>query len=223
MHTETMQVQYVNPPNPGGKKVSIKTTDGKLFGVWANKLSEFKPNETYAVEYTEEEWRGQTYRTITKAALEANRTASTSPQPSRNSHRETSPTDAERMFVCSLLKAEIRSGKLSLNAKTALPTCPQDPKAEASLRRSELVLRAQQETSTCAAASGVRLVAGHYRCPTLGMPSGDGCGFSWLGRSGNAFPRLVRRLVQKGNQRHHGLCQSFVETSSAQAAHELLA
>ena len=182
-----------------------------MFGVWANKLSEFKPNETYAVEYTEEEWRGQTYRTITKAALEANRTASTSPQPSRNSHRETSPTDAERMFVC------------SLNTKTALPTCPQDPKAEASLRRSELVLRAQQETSTCAAASGVRMVAGHYRCPTLGMPSGDGCGFSWLGRSGNAFPRLVRRLVQKGNQRHHGLCQSFVETSSAQAAHELLA
>src|SRR6516165_1551326 len=125
------------------------------------------------------------------------------PQPSHNSHRETSPTDAERMFVCLLLKAEIGSGKLSLNTKTALPTCPQDPKAEASLRRSELVLRAQQETSTCAAASGVRMVAGHYRCPTLGMPSGDGCGFSWLGRSGNAFPRLARRLVQKGNQRHH--------------------
>ena len=81
MHTETMQVQYVNPPNPGGKKGSIKTTDGKLFGVWANKLGEFKPNETYAVEYTEEEWRGQTYRTITKAALEANRTASPSPSP----------------------------------------------------------------------------------------------------------------------------------------------
>ena len=81
MHTETIQVQYVNPPNPGGKKGSIKTTDGKLFGVWANKLSEFKPNETYAVEYTEEEWRGQTYRTITKAALEANRTASPSPSP----------------------------------------------------------------------------------------------------------------------------------------------
>ena len=117
MHTETIQVQYVNPPNPGGKKGSIKTTDGKLFGVWANKLSEFKPNETYAVEYTEEEWRGQTYRTITKAALEANRTASPSPQPSRNSHRETSPTDAERMFVCSLLKAEIGAGKLALTTK----------------------------------------------------------------------------------------------------------
>ena len=154
MHTETIQVQYVNPPNPGGKKGSINSTDGKLFGVWANKLSEFKPNETYAVEYPEEEWRGQTYRTITKAALEANRTASPSTQPSRNSHRETSPTDAERMFICSLLKAEIGSGKLSLNAKTALPTCPQDPKAEASLRRSELVLRAQQEAGShkCASA-----------------------------------------------------------------------
>jgi hypothetical protein len=32
MHTETIQVQYVNPPNPGGKKGSIKTTgnDAKL-------------------------------------------------------------------------------------------------------------------------------------------------------------------------------------------------
>jgi hypothetical protein len=114
MHTETIQVQYVNPPKPGGKKGTIKTTDGKLFGVWANKLSEFKVNETYAVEYAEEEWRGQTYRTITKVA---NRTVSPSPQPSRNSHRETSPTDAERMFVSSLLKAEIGSGKLSLNTK----------------------------------------------------------------------------------------------------------
>ena len=88
-----------------------------MFGVWANNLSEFKPNESYAVEYVEDEWRGQTYRTITKAVLEANRTASPSPQPSRNSHRETSPTDAERMFVCSLLKAEIGAGKLSLNTK----------------------------------------------------------------------------------------------------------
>ena len=42
------------------------------------------------------------------------------------------------MFVCSLLNAEIGSGKLSLNTKTAPPACPQDPKAEASLRRSEL-------------------------------------------------------------------------------------
>jgi hypothetical protein len=117
MNAETIHVQYVNPPKPGKKKGTIKTTDGKLFGVWANTLSEFEPNETYAVEYTEEEWRGQSYRTITKATLEANRTAGPSPQRSRNSHRETSPADAERMFVCSLLKAEIGAGKLSLKTK----------------------------------------------------------------------------------------------------------
>ncbi len=112
MHTEIIQVQYVNPPKPGKKKGTIKTIDGKLFGVWANALNGFKPKETYAVEYAEEEWQGQTYRTITKATLQANGTAGSSLRSSRNTYRETSPGDAERMFVCSLLNAAIGSGKL---------------------------------------------------------------------------------------------------------------
>ena len=117
MHTEMIQVQYVYPPKPGKKKGTIKTIDGKLFGVPANALSDFKPNETYAVEYAEQEWKGQTYRTITKATLQANGSADPSLRPTRNTYRETSPADAERMFVCSLLNAEIGSGKLSLNTK----------------------------------------------------------------------------------------------------------
>jgi hypothetical protein len=117
MHTETIQVQYVNPPRTGRKKGTIKTADGKLFGVWANALSGFKPDESYMIEYDTEEWRGETYRTITKATLQPNRTAGSSPQPGRNTYRETSPGDAERMFVCSLLNAEIGAGKLSLNTK----------------------------------------------------------------------------------------------------------
>ena len=89
MHTEIIQVQYVNPPKPGKKKGTIKTIDGKLFGVWANALNGFKPKETYAVEYAEEEWQGQTYRTITKATLQANGTAGSSLRSSRNTYRET--------------------------------------------------------------------------------------------------------------------------------------
>jgi hypothetical protein len=114
MHTETIRVQYVNPPRPGKKKGTIKTSDGKLFGVWADALSGFTPNEAYAVEYVEQEWRGQTYRTITKATLQTNGTADPPPGPSRNTYRETTPVDAERMFVCSLLNAAIGSGKLLL-------------------------------------------------------------------------------------------------------------
>jgi hypothetical protein len=117
MHTETIRVQYVNAPKHGKKKGTIKTTDGKLFGVWADALSGFTPNETYAVEYVEQEWRGQTYRTITKATVQPNGTADPQPGPSRNTYRETSPGDAERMFVCSLLNAEIGAGKLALNTK----------------------------------------------------------------------------------------------------------
>jgi hypothetical protein len=62
--TTQVTVQFVNDPKPGGKKGSIKTTDGAYYGVWADKLHEFKPGGVYEVEYDESQFQGKTYRNI---------------------------------------------------------------------------------------------------------------------------------------------------------------
>jgi hypothetical protein len=71
MPTGTITVKYVNPPKAGKKKGTIKSADGQMFGVWADKLGEFTPDMIYEIEYSEEAWNGQTYRTITKATPKA--------------------------------------------------------------------------------------------------------------------------------------------------------
>ncbi len=117
MPTGTITVKYVNQPKAGKKKGSIKTADGQMFWVWANKLPEFTPDMIYEIEYSEEQWNGETFRTVTKATPKT-----TPPVQSNgvrtNTYRETSPTDAERMFVCSLLNAAIAAGKLQLSAES---------------------------------------------------------------------------------------------------------
>jgi hypothetical protein len=89
-----------------------------MFGVWANKLAEFTPDMIYEIEYSEEQWEGQTYRTITKATPKAAASSQTGNGNGvhYNTYRETSPTDAERMFVRSLLNATISAGKLQASA-----------------------------------------------------------------------------------------------------------
>jgi hypothetical protein len=114
MPSGTITVKYVNQPKAGKKKGTIKSADGQMFGVWANQLSEFTPDMIYEIEYSEEAWNGQTYRTISKATPKATAPASNGNGAKYNTYRETSPTDAERMFVCSLLNAAISAGKLPL-------------------------------------------------------------------------------------------------------------
>jgi hypothetical protein len=118
MPTGTITVKYVNPPKAGKKKGTIKSADGQMFGVWADKLNEFTPDMIYEIEYSEEAWNGQTYRTISKATPKTPAPASNGNGAKYNSYRETSPTDAERMFVCSLLNAAISAGKLQLSAES---------------------------------------------------------------------------------------------------------
>jgi hypothetical protein len=120
MPTGTITVKYVNQPKAGKKKGTIKSADGQMFGVWANQLSEFTPDMIYEIEYSEEAWNGQTYRTISKATPKATAPAQTGNGNGAkyNTYRETSPTDAERMFVCSLLNAAISEGELQLSAES---------------------------------------------------------------------------------------------------------
>jgi hypothetical protein len=121
MPTMTMTVRYVNPPKPGKQRGSIKGTDDQIVGVFADKLHLFREGETYEIEYTETSANGTTYRNVKSAtAVEAPApTSEAAASPAYSSYRETSPTDAKRMFVCANLSALIRAGEVK-NDKASL-------------------------------------------------------------------------------------------------------
>lgn len=113
MSTATITVKYVNAPKEGKKKGTIKTVDGQMYGVWADKLSSFQPNGVYEIEYTSEEWNGQTYHTVKSATSKGSAPPTAfGRRPGGNTYRETSLRDAERMFVCSILNAFIQAGQV---------------------------------------------------------------------------------------------------------------
>jgi len=117
--TATITVKYVNAPKEGKSRGSIKGTNNEFFGVPANKLSQFEPGMTYDIRYTQDgEWRTVVSGTLIEPARKAT-TAATSgaAPPAGDTNRATHPTDAERMFVCSLLNASITSRVVSLDPK----------------------------------------------------------------------------------------------------------
>jgi hypothetical protein len=66
MNTATIEVAFVNPPKDGKKQATIKTSTGDLFGIWPDKLGLLRPGESYKVDFSERNYNGKTYRTITK-------------------------------------------------------------------------------------------------------------------------------------------------------------
>src|SRR4029078_174281 len=51
MPTEQVTIAYVNPPKPGKKQGSIKTEDGRYFGVWPDKLGGFQRGMVCTIDY----------------------------------------------------------------------------------------------------------------------------------------------------------------------------
>jgi hypothetical protein len=121
MPTMTMTVKYVNPPKAGKQRGSIKGTDDQVLGVFADKLHVFEPGSTYEIEYTETVSSGVTYRNVKSAtAVAAAPPSSNASTPAvHNTYRETSASDAKRMFVCANLSALIRAGEVK-NDKASL-------------------------------------------------------------------------------------------------------
>lgn len=131
MPNATITVKYVNPPKPGAQKGSVKDATGTLYMVYADKLAQFQPNNSYEVEYLSDTGKdGREWRTIQKvngsqaAPAQAGGFSAGYSGPRRsagNTYRETSQRDAERMFVCSLLNASIRAGVVGINATDLVP------------------------------------------------------------------------------------------------------
>lgn len=108
MTTATVTVKYVNHPKPGQKKGTIKAADGRIFGVWPDKLNQFQQNGTYEIDYDVEEWNGKTYMTV-KVVRPVNQQQA---QPGHNSGGNGGGGSAytakdEQIFVCGALNNAI--------------------------------------------------------------------------------------------------------------------
>lgn len=70
MHEATITVSFVNQPRQaGGKKGSIKDSEGRYWSVWADKLGQFEVNKTYDIAYTSDTYQGKEYHTVKSATL----------------------------------------------------------------------------------------------------------------------------------------------------------
>ena len=116
MQQATITVQYVNQPKGPRGPGSIKDTEGNYWKVWPTTkkpggatLDSFAVGGTYSIGYDPGEYQGKPDNTITSVTQTA--------APATNGHKlpprqETAPTDAERMFCCSILNASIQAGKI---------------------------------------------------------------------------------------------------------------
>jgi hypothetical protein len=105
---ESIVVQYVNQPKPGKKKGSIKSTAGKTYGVWPDKLDQFQPGGSYTVEVEENQYNGQTYYGVKRIiGAPSNGNATPAPSPAPYTGRQTDEATAERIYVCGIVNAAV--------------------------------------------------------------------------------------------------------------------
>lgn len=107
MNAKIIKVKFARPAKENKKQATIHTEDGAVFGVWPDKFGLLRPGQTYRVEFSERDYKGKTYRTITKcepAAVVEERSSDQGTIPQRSS-----PNDAEFEFVTRILGAAIQS------------------------------------------------------------------------------------------------------------------
>ena len=100
MPIETVMVQYVNQPKEGKKQGSIKTDDGRYFGVWPEKLCLYTPGEFYEIEYDAQ------YKTVKRIVTGPGASGSASSAPRANGQAQShspSHTKSVEMFVMGVI------------------------------------------------------------------------------------------------------------------------
>lgn len=116
LNTQTISVAYINPPKSPKGPGSVKDTDGRYWKLWTRDtpLDQFAVGQSYDVVFETSTYQGKDEYTIKRATP---RGAPVKPN-NGNGHaprQPTDPTDAERMFTCSLLNAFIQAGKVDLD------------------------------------------------------------------------------------------------------------
>jgi len=117
----TMTIKLINPPGSTGRGSVVGMDDTRL-GFFPEKAALFEGGigKTFEIEYIENDRNGKTLRNVksAKQVAAASPPAQQSTSASRSNgnlnghYRPTSPEDSERMFVCSLMNAFIRAGKI---------------------------------------------------------------------------------------------------------------
>ncbi len=117
--TARITISFVNPAKPGKTNGSIKTKDDQLYGVKPDMLSLFQPKGTYDVEFTERQFNGQTYKTVTsvKPVQDTPQQQASSGAIAGGKYGATDMVTAERIFVCGALNAAISGGHTDLNTE----------------------------------------------------------------------------------------------------------
>lgn len=117
MPTLTATVKFVNPPKAGKKRGTIKLQDDSMIGLWPNQMGLFQPGKAYEIEYETSDFNGQQYRNV-KSAKEVSAPGGSAGAAGGGNFRPTAPQDAKRMWMCAILVAYIRAGKLDLNRQS---------------------------------------------------------------------------------------------------------
>ena len=104
MPTETVTVQYVNPPKDGGSYGYIKTQDGKRISVHRDKLDLFQKGGSYVVEY---ETTQQGYHNFKRLAGGAGPAPAGANPRSASYTRQDDPAVAERIYCCGIVNAAV--------------------------------------------------------------------------------------------------------------------
>jgi hypothetical protein len=105
MNAAVIKIKYANPPKDGKKQPTVRTDDNQIFGVWPQQFGLLQPGRTYKVEFSEREYQGKTYRTITKC--EPTKDVEETPSGLAQQSQRSSQKDAETEFVARLLAASI--------------------------------------------------------------------------------------------------------------------
>jgi hypothetical protein len=98
-------VQFVNPPKPGKKWGSVKSTAGDYYGGPPAMLAQFQPGETCKIEYTLGGNDGTLKALKQKlAGIPAVLQRPVAPPP----RASTNPKDSEQMFVTAMMKEVVK-------------------------------------------------------------------------------------------------------------------
>ena len=99
MPIETITVQYVNQPRGNSKKGTIKSSDGRYFGVWPDKLSLFEANHSYTIEFDQEQYQGKTYNQFTRIVDGANGSAAPATRQTTSQRADTKSVEMAVMGI----------------------------------------------------------------------------------------------------------------------------
>lgn len=109
MNAATIDVRFVDRPKEGKKQGTIKAADGSLYGVWLDKIGLFQPGKRYEIEFTERDYQGKVYRTITKCRL------SETPKPAAG---PANTTASDEHLVGAVLAAGVQAGLIEFTEQS---------------------------------------------------------------------------------------------------------